>query len=163
MGTNGLNDIIEYQLDSYEDLRGEIYTIYDKTKYPYEFNHDKVCTRHKDVLVGIHGDFQTWKLLTCLYGRVYSVIMDNRPESPDYLKHRTYVLSHLNKKQLLLPPGMGNSFLVMSDFCVYNYKLAYTGKYNDVDEQFTIRWNDPKLNIFWPITEPILSPRDAFV
>ncbi len=155
-----LNDIVEFSLDSYEDFRGEIYTTYKESEYPHRFNHDKVCTRHKDVLVGIHGDFATWKLVTCLYGRVYAVVVDNRPDSVDYLKHKSFVLSHLNKKQLLLPPGIGNSFLVMSDFCVYNYKLSYVGDYTDADDQFTLKWNDPKLGIYWPIKNPIVSQRD---
>ena len=156
-----LKDIKEYSLDSFEDFRGEIYTTYQESEYPMKFNHDKVCTRYKDVLVGIHGDFATWKLVTCLYGRVYAVVVDNRPESIDYLKYKSFILSHVNKKQLLLPPGIGNSFLVMSDFCVYNYKLSYLDGYKDVDEQFTLKWNDPAINVYWPINNPILSERDS--
>jgi dTDP-4-dehydrorhamnose 3,5-epimerase len=55
---------------------------------------------------------------------------------------------------------MGNSFLVLSDVCVYNYKLSYSGEYTDHDKQFTLKWNDPKYNIHWPIQNPILSERD---
>ncbi len=155
-----LDDVKEFELDAYEDFRGEIYTTYRETELDRAFNHDKICTRHHGVLVGIHGDFQTWKLVTCLYGRVYSVIVDNRPDSIDYGKHRSYVLSHVNKKQILIPPGVGNSFLVMSDFCVYNYKLSYVGDYVDCDKQFTLKWNDAELGIHWPIQNPILSKRD---
>jgi len=159
MGTS-LKDIQEFTLDAHEDFRGEIYTTYDRGKYPMDFNHDKIATRYQHVLVGIHGDFATWKLVTCLYGRIFVAIVDNRPESSDYRKHKTFVLSHFNKKQLLLPPGMGNSFLVMSEFCVYNYKLSYVGNYVDCDEQFTLRWDDPALGIHWPISNPIVSERD---
>lgn len=158
--TLSLSDVKEYSLSSHEDMRGEIYTIYEREKYPLEFNHSKVCTRHKDVLVGIHGDFATWKLVTCLYGRVYSALVDNRPESSDYNKCKTFVLSHFNKKQLLIPPGVGNSFLVLSDFCVYSYQLSYLGGYTDCDKQFTLKWDNPKYGIHWPIKQPILSERD---
>ena len=91
---------------------------------------------------------------------MYCVLVDNRKESIDYLKHKTFILSRENKKQLLIPPGIGNSFLVLSEECVYNYKLSYHGEYVDHDKQFTLKWNDEKYNIFWPIEYPILSERD---
>ncbi len=157
----GLDEIKEFRLDSYEDFRGEIFTVCrDGDDKGMSFNHDKTCIRYKNTLVGIHGDFKTYKLITCLYGRVFSALVDNRPDSPDFMKHKTFILSHENKKQLLIPPGIGNSFLVLSDVCVYNYKLCYIGDYNDHDKQFTLKWNDSRLNIFWPTRDPMLSERD---
>ena len=156
-----LKDIKEFIIPSFEDFRGEIYTTYKEGVLPVKFNHDKVCIRYKDVLVGIHGDVNTWKLVNCLYGRAFCVIVDNRPESIDYLKHKTFLLSHENKKQILVPPNCGNSFLVLSDLCIYSYKLSYTGEYTDQEKQFTLKWNDPKLGIKWPINNPILSERDS--
>jgi len=156
-----LKDIKEFNIDSFEDFRGEIYTTYEKKNFDLDFDHDKIAVRSKNCLVGIHGDYKTHKLITCLYGKVFVVIVDNRKESEDYNKHKTFILSGSNKKQLLIPPGMGNSFLVLSDTCVYNYKLSYKGSYIDCDEQFTLKWDDPKYNIFWPIKNPILSERDA--
>ena len=70
------------------------------------------------------------------------------------------VLSDRNNKQVLLPPGVGNGFLVLSDHSVFHYKWSYEGEYADVDEQFTIKWNDPMVGIEWPINNPILSRRD---
>lgn len=159
--TLSLDDVKEFQLSSFEDYRGEIYTIYDSKSIPnLVFNHDKIAIRHHNVLVGIHGDFNTWKLATCLYGRIQTVVVDKRTLSVDLNKWRSYILSDKNKKQLLIPPGIGNSFLVLSDFCVYHYKLAYTGDYVDSDRQFTLKWNDPLYNISWGSLCPILSQRD---
>ena len=155
-----LKDIQEFTLDANVDFRGEIYTTYKDHFLGLKFDHDKICTRSKNVLVGIHGDFSTTKLVTCLYGKVYCVLVDNRKDSIDYLKHKTFILSRENKKQLLIPPGIGNSFLVLSEECVYSYKLSYNGEYIDHDKQFTLKWNDEKYNIFWPIEYPILSERD---
>jgi dTDP-4-dehydrorhamnose 3,5-epimerase len=62
---------------------------------------------------------------------------------------------------ILIPPGMGNAFYVKSSSAIYHYKLAYSGNYIDADEQFTIAWNDPLLNIKWSTNDPILSKRDA--
>jgi dTDP-4-dehydrorhamnose 3,5-epimerase len=62
---------------------------------------------------------------------------------------------------LLIPPGFGSSFYVMSETAVVNYKWAYPGKYPDVEDQFTVKWNDPEIGVHWPTTNPILSERDA--
>jgi dTDP-4-dehydrorhamnose 3,5-epimerase len=156
-----LADIQEYIIDANHDFRGEIFTTYKDNFAGMVFQHDKITIRYKDVLVGIHGDHKTWKLITCLFGRVFAVFVDNREDSIDYLKHKEIILSHENKKQILIPPGIGNSFFVLSDVCVYNYKLSYTGDYIDYDQQFTLKWNDPQLNIKWPHNYPILSKRDA--
>lgn len=155
-----LKDIKQFYLSSYEDFRGSMFTTYDEHKMDLKFHHHKVCVRYKSVLVGIHGDFKAHKLITCLYGRIYFVAVDARPESSDYLKHKTFILGHENKLQLLLPPGIGTSFLVLSDVCIYDYKLSYSGEYNDYDKQFTLKWNDETLDIHWPIKNPILSERD---
>jgi dTDP-4-dehydrorhamnose 3,5-epimerase len=156
-----LSDIKEITIESFEDFRGEIYTTYKNGQFSLDFNHDKVCIRYKDVLVGIHGDNTSWKLVNCLYGRVFCALVDYRKESKDYLKHKTYILSNENKRQLLIPPNIGNSFLVLSDFCIYSYKLSYVGDYIDCDKQFTLKWNDPRFGIKWPISNPKLSDRDA--
>ena len=43
---------------------------------------------------------------------------------------------------------------------MFSYKLAYDGDYSDVDQQFTLKWNDPRVSIDWPIKDPILQARD---
>ena len=58
------------------------------------------------------------------------------------------------------PPGVGNGFLVLSDSSVFHYKWSYEGEYPDVDQQFTIKWDDKNININWPISNPILQLRD---
>ena len=50
--------------------------------------------------------------------------------------------------------------ILSSDYSIYNYKLAYLGDYNDYDKQFTYKWNDDRIGINWPQTNPILSERD---
>ena len=61
---------------------------------------------------------------------------------------------------VLIPPGIGNAFYVNSEKATYHYKLAYHGEYVDADEQFTVPWDDPRINIEWPSRSPILSDRD---
>ena len=148
------------QPDSFEDFRGELYTLFKQEEHELVFNHDKVSVSRQNVLRGMHGDSKSWKLITCLSGVVYLVVIDNRPESPNYLKWDSIVLSETNRKQVLVPPMFGNGFLVLSDHSVFHYKWAYEGNYPDVQDQFTLKWNDPKIDIEWPLTNPILQKRD---
>ena len=76
------------------------------------------------------------------------------------LKSKSFILSHENGAQVLIPPNYANGHLCLTNKCLFHYKLSYRGKYNDASEQFSLRWNDPKLKIKWKIRKPILSKRD---
>ena len=142
------------------DYRGDLWTLWHADKHRFNFNHDKVSTSRRHVLRGIHGDQKSWKLVTCLHGEIYFVVADPRPDSPTHMKWDSMVLDSRRRAQVLLPPGVGNGFLVLSDESVFHYKWLYPGTYPDVDDQFTIKWNDPFWNINWPIDNPILQARD---
>jgi dTDP-4-dehydrorhamnose 3,5-epimerase len=149
-----------FQPDSFEDYRGELYTLFKQKEHELVFNHDKVSVSRQNVLRGMHGDSKSWKLITCLSGVVYLVIIDNRPESSNYLKWDSIILSETNRKQILIPPMFANGHLVLSNTAVFFYKWSYPGEYPDVKDQFTLKWNDSKVNVHWPIDNPILSKRD---
>ena len=156
-----LKDVELYTPDVFTDYRGDYWTTWKKGRsYDLEFNHDKVSVSRKNVLRGIHGDFKSYKLITCLHGEIYSVIVDNRKDSTTYLQWDWTILDDKNKNMILIPPGFGNSYLILSDKAVVHYKWSYEGDYADIDDQFTLKWNSLDLNIDWPISNPILSKRD---
>ena len=70
---------------------------------------------------------------------------------------QSFTLSRQNKQMLLLPPGVGNSILALEDNLIYYYKQ--NTHFTD-GQQFTIKWDDPKIGIDWPINNPILQKRD---
>jgi dTDP-4-dehydrorhamnose 3,5-epimerase len=142
------------------DYRGDLWTVWNSMTSSVSFNHDKVSTSRKHVLRGIHGDYKSTKLVTCLHGELYFVVVDNRKDSDTYLQWDHMILDDRTRKMVLLPPGFGNAFFVLSDNSVFFYKWAYEGSYPDVQDQFTLKWNDERLSINWPIEEPILQPRD---
>ena len=150
-----------YQPDSFEDFRGELYTLFKQTNNDLIFNHDKVSVSRKNVLRGLHGDSKSWKLITCLAGEVMLVVVDNRKNSLNYLKWDSIILTAKNKKSVLVPPMFANGHLVLSNEATFFYKWSYSGKYPDVEDQFTLKWNDPNLGIHWPTYNPILSKRDS--
>lgn len=146
--------------DVFTDYRGDLWTLWREGDFAKSFNHDKVSTSRRGVIRGIHGDFKSAKLVTCLYGELYLVVVDNRPGSDSYLKWDWIILDDKSRKMVLIPPGFGNGFAVMSHKSVFHYKWSYEGEYPDVKDQFTIKWNDPDVAIDWPISNPILQPRD---
>jgi len=145
----------------FEDFRGIYVELYNKELYKelgVEFLQDDISTSYKNVLRGIHGNNDTYKLVSCLYGSFYLVVVNNDPESKQYKKWCSFTLSDRNHLQVLIPPKFGNGHLVLTDIAIFHYKQ--NTQYNR-ESQFTILWNDPELNIFWPINDPILSERDS--
>ena len=154
-----------YQPSVHTDFRGDLLTLWNRDEFEpkLDFKHNKISTSRKHVLRGMHGDNKSWKLTSCLYGEMYFVVIDTRPESENYLKWDSIILDDRSKKLILTPPQFAIGFLVLSEHALLNYMWAYEGEYADVNEQFTIKWNDPKVNIAWPIENPLLSLRDKNV
>ena len=146
---------------SFKDHRGFYWTSWQKKLHNrMEFKHDKFSLSRKNVLRGLHGDNKTWKLVSCPFGKFLLVVVNCIKNSRDYLQWNSWILSHENGLQILIPPNYANGHLCLSKKCLFHYKLNYRGSYVDVKKQFSLRWNDPKLNIRWGIKKPILSLRD---
>ena len=163
-----LPGVVQVNHSSFSDLRGTLWTSYDddlasKMKHltGFSFSHDKFALNKKNVLRGIHGDEKSWKLVTVISGRVFQVVVDCRESSEHFLNFTSLYLDSSQPMSVLIPPGFGNAFMSITDDSVYHYKLAYPGDYNDADNQFTYKWNDPRIGINWPSTSPILSERDT--
>jgi len=146
----------------FQDFRGTYVETYNEKLYneagiKVKFIQDDIATSSKHVLRGIHGDSETWKLVSCLYGEFYLVVVNYDDASAQFGKWESFVLSDQNRLQILIPPKFGNGHLVLSDKAIFHYKQS---TYYNRAGQFTLLWNDPKLNIRWPISNPILSRRD---
>lgn len=149
----------------FEDFRGcyvETFNehLYGKCGVTCSFVQDDISVSDKHVLRGIHGDQETWKLVSCLWGKFYLVVVNWNPSSSQFKKWEAFTLSDENRLQVLIPPMFGNGHLVMSEQAIFHYKQS---TYYDRSLQFTIPWNDPELRIWWPIQRPIVSVRDQGV
>jgi len=159
-------DVLIIKPSVFWDLRGNIYSSFNIDSYKeilpkrLDFKHDKFAESKNNVLRGLHGDNKTWKLVSCVYGEIFEVVVDMRPESPTYLKWDAFELKADDYRQVLIPPNFVNGYYVKSDKAVFHYKLAYDGDYIDAAEQMTFLWNDKKIGIKWPCTDPILQGRD---
>jgi dTDP-4-dehydrorhamnose 3,5-epimerase len=117
-------------------------------------------TKKKGTLRGIHyqnAPFSQAKLVRVISGSVFDVAVDLRKESPTYKMWVSVELSADNKKQLFIPRGCGHAFLTLSDNVVFVYKCD--NLYSKESDR-GIKYNDPEINIMWPITNPILSEKD---
>jgi dTDP-4-dehydrorhamnose 3,5-epimerase len=151
-----------YPLTNFKDKRGRYLEIFNKLNYlkilKKNFVEDDVCLNNKNVFRGIHGDYSTWKLVSCLYGKCISIIVNNDKKSKLFGKHEKFVLSSDNYFQILIPPKYGNSFLVTSSYAIYHYKQ--TKYYKGQKKQFTLNVKDPFLKIKLPSKKLIISKRD---
>lgn len=123
------------------------------------FVQDNHSRSQKGVLRGLHFQRENsqGKLVRVVRGEVFDVAVDIRKNSPTYGKWVGVNLSEENKNQLWIPPGLAHGFLVLSNIADFEYKC--TNYYDPLSEGCLI-WNDPKVNINWPISDPILSEKD---
>jgi dTDP-4-dehydrorhamnose 3,5-epimerase len=114
----------------------------------------------RGTLRGLHAQNPSaqGKLLRVIAGEVFDVAVDARRGSPAYGRHVSAVLSAENFRQIYVPPGLLHGFVVTSEVAQVEYKCT---TFYRPEAELCVAWNDPDLAISWPITDPILSPRDA--
>ncbi len=115
----------------------------------------------RGVLRGLHyqkNPKAQGKLVFCIKGKIFDVAADIRKGSPYYGKWTGVELSEENHLMLYVPAGFAHGFQVLSDSAEVQYKC--TEEYSVTDDRGII-WNDPDLNISWPLVDPLLSPKDG--
>ena len=135
---------------------------FKKAGLDFNFVQDNQSKSKKGVLRGLHFQYAKpqGKLVRVIKGEVFDVAVDLRKESPTYGKWEGVILSEENKKQFYVPEGFAHGFLVLSEEAEFTYKC--TNFYDSSDEGGII-WNDPDINVEWPIgqgIEIILSEKD---
>ena len=114
----------------------------------------------RNVLRGLHYQLHhpQGKLIRVIAGEVFDVAVDLRKSSPSFGRYEAQILSADNKRMVWIPVGFAHGFLVLSEQAEFLYKT--TEYWNPKDER-TVIWNDPDLNIPWPVDgEPLLSAKD---
>ncbi len=146
-----------------KDDRGEFVEAYSGAKYgengiAINFVEDDISISKKDVIRGMHGDNRTWKLISCIHGGIFFVAINNDNSSASFGKWESFNLNEENKWRIFVPPLHASGYLALTDKIIVSYKQSESFKPGG---QFTLKWNDPKFGIPWPVQSPILSPRDA--
>lgn len=121
---------------------------------PVQLNHSMSL---QNVIRALHAE--NWnKLVYPVTGTMFSAIVDIRPDSPTFGKIETFNFSDSDRKMLFIPKGLANSICVVGAEPV-NY-LYLVDQYYDGSDTRAIAWDDPELNIKWPVENPLVSERD---
>jgi len=157
-------DVLLIKPQIFEDDRGFFYESYNLSKFQQAgilptFIQDNHSRSIKNTLRGLHYQINPGqdKLVRVIVGEVFDVAVDIRFGSPTYGKWVGMHLSAKNKQQVFIPKGFAHGFCVLSEVAEFEYKCSEF--YSSQDER-GILWNDPDLNIAWPIDDPILSEKD---
>ena len=135
-------------------------TFAEATGIDAEFVQDNHSRSAKNVLRGLHYQIRhaQGKLVRVIAGEVHDVVVDLRKSSPTFGKHMALTLSAANKRIVWIPAGFAHGFLVLSESAEFLYK---TTDFWHAEYERSIIYNDPDLEISWPLTsEPVLSAKD---
>lgn len=153
--------ILEPQI--FNDERGYFFEMVQHHRYAKygmpAFLQANISRSKKNVLRGLHYQLPhaQGKLIGVIRGSVWDVVVDIRRSSPTFAQWFSIELNDQNHLQMYIPPGFAHGFCVLSDEADFYYHC--TDLYEPKSEK-GILWNDPQLNISWPITQPILSAKD---
>lgn len=160
-------EIIIIEPKVHADERGFFFESYQKTHFmeagiPFDFVQDNHSKSSQGILRGLHYQIKQrqGKLVRVIAGEIFDVAVDVRRNSSTFGKWVGDYLSAENKRMLWVPPGFAHGFYVTSPEAEVLYK---TTDYYAPQWERTIAWNDPVINIKWPIGDvsPILSAKDA--
>lgn len=147
------------------DERGFFFETWNAQRYaqvglPDQFVQSNVSASARGVLRGLHYQWPNpqGKLVSVLEGEVYDVALDVRRNSPTFGRWDAVVLSAENKRQIWIPEGFAHGFAVLSERAIFSYLC--TAQYDRATDA-SVRWDDPAIAIDWPVSEPLLSDKDA--
>lgn len=158
-------DLVMLEPRVFTDNRGHFLELFQAERYleygiPERFVQDNFSYSTKGVLRGLHYQLgrPQGKLVGVLQGLVFDVAVDIRTGSPTFGRYTGIVLSSENYRQVYIPEGFAHGFCVLSDSATVLYKCT---DYYIPREERGIRWDDPFLNIPWPVPTPVLSEKDG--
>lgn len=138
-------------------------SFFDETLPGTRFVQDNHSRSRQGILRGLHYQLTQpqGKLVRVVQGEIYDVAVDLRADSPSFGQSVGVILSADNKRQLWVPPGFAHGFYVISESAEMVYKCS---DYYRPDDEHSLLWNDPALNIDWPLVAaagaPVLSDKD---
>jgi dTDP-4-dehydrorhamnose 3,5-epimerase len=162
-----LPEVVLIEREAFVDERGWFGETYKRSEFAaqgiaFDFLQDNHSySRLKGTLRGLHFQREPaaqGKLVRCVAGEILDVAVDIRKGSPTFAKWVSARISSDNHAAIWVPRGFAHGILTMTDNSEVIYKL--TSEYSADDER-SIRWNDPSIGIGWPLSNPILSKKDA--
>ena len=163
-----LPDVVLFEPRVFGDDRGFFFESFNQAQFEaaigrsvtfVQDNHSRSTT--KGVLRGLHYQREPMaqgKLVRCIVGAVYDVVVDIRRASPMYGRWEATELTAENRHMLWVPPGFAHGVCTLEPATELLYRT--TAEYSPTHDR-GIRWNDPAIAIAWPTLDPLLSAKDA--
>ena len=151
-GFSGLFEIVPFNAD---DIRGCFTKDYSKEVFEanginYNLAEVFYTTSHKGVIRALHFQREKHqpKLVRCIRGHVFDVVVDLRKQSQTFMKWLAFELTDENNLEILVPAGCAHGYMVLEEKSIVSYKCAekFYGEYDD-----GIKWDDPDLDVKWPL------------
>lgn len=161
----GIAGVLLFRPTPHRDERGFFSRTFDRDVVakagldPDGFVQDSISRSRKGVVRGMHtrsGEGEA-KLVRCSYGAVFDVVVDLRPGSPTYRNRETFDLTGDNQVTVYVPAGCAHGFQALTDPADVSYRID---RAHDPSEDVAIRFDDPDLDIPWPLPVTLMSDRD---
>ena len=152
-------DLLILKSQIFKDKRGFLKESFRKDVLKKNFPFDIMSHSKKNVLRGLHfqSKYSQAKLITVTHGKILDVAVDLRKKSKTFGKYFSIEISHEDDFSFFIPENFAHGFLCLSKSCTINYKCS---NYRNPRYEKTLAWNDPVINIKWPVKKPVLSDKD---
>ena len=154
-----INGPLIIKKETFNDTRGYLRELYKEKVISDKFIFEILSKSKKNVIRGLHlqKKHSQGKYVTVLNGKAFDVAVDLRKNSKTFGKHVSVILSGNQNISFYIPPGFAHGFCALEDDTIMHYKCT---KYRNKESEVGIIWNDPSLNINWPVKRPIISKKD---
>ena len=152
-------DLFIYKNKSFKDKRGYFKELFKEKKIKKKLPFTVMSYSKKNVIRGLHIQTKKsqGKFISVLKGKIYDVAVDLRKNSKTFGKFFSCILSEENSQSIYIPSGFAHGFCGLSK---ENYIIYSCTEYRDANSERAIKYNDKKLNVKWPIKNPVVSKKD---
>ena len=152
-------DLFIFKNKSFKDKRGYFKELIKEKQIKKKLPFTVMSYSKKNVIRGLHIQTKKsqGKFISALKGRVYDVAVDLRKNSKTFGKYFSCILSEKNSQSIYIPPGFAHGFCGLGK---ENYIIYSCTQYRSARSEKAIKYNDKKLNIKWPIKNPVISKND---
>ena len=154
-----IKDLLIIKKETYKDKRGFLRELYRENLLSKKFIFEILSNSNKNVIRGLHLQKKNsqGKYVTVLNGKAFDVAVDLRKNSKTFGQYVSIILSGKQNVSFYIPEGFAHGFCTLENNTIMHYKCT---NYRDEKSELGLIWNDPKINIKWPIKKPIISKKD---
>ena len=154
-----IKDLLIIKKETYKDKRGFLRELYRENLLSKKFIFEILSNSNKNVIRGLHlrKKNSQGKYVTVLNGKAFDVAVDLRKNSKTFGQYVSIILSGKQNVSFYIPEGFAHGFCALENNTIMHYKCT---NYRDEKSELGLIWNDPKINIKWPIKKPITSKKD---